>query len=211
MSLALIAAIARDGAIGKDGGLPWGTLQADRRWFWRVTRSRNPYEMARRLCDHPTVVIPEWQTATSPNACIMGRRTWETLPVPLVGRLNLVVMHAAGPALPDMRPDFYGSLDMALTLGALYPHTFIIGGAQVYDAALRLPELETLYLTLVDGVNFPADTCFPQPINGFSEMWRDDAKVAWDRSGKSWACDYKSQWIQEKHCPQYQFQIWTSL
>ena len=62
--LTLIAARARNGAIGKDGTLPWH-IPEDLKFFKRETLG---------------------------GAIIMGRRTWESLPFkPLKDRLNLVV------------------------------------------------------------------------------------------------------------------------
>lgn len=63
MSVTLIAAIARNRVIGKDGDLPW-RLPADFRHFKRTT------------VGHPL---------------IMGRRTFESLGKPLPDRTNIVV------------------------------------------------------------------------------------------------------------------------
>lgn len=70
---------------------------------------------------------------TMGQAVVMGRLTWESLPAkvrPLPGRRNIVLTH---------RPDYsanggevVASLDDALTGGP----TWVIGGAQVYHAAL---------------------------------------------------------------------------
>lgn len=76
--LTLIAARARDGAIGKDGQLPWH-LPEDLAFFKRETLG---------------------------GAIIMGRRTWESLPFrPLKERLNLVVtstLKLPGHAVADL-------------------------------------------------------------------------------------------------------------
>ena len=57
-TIALIAAIAENGALGRDGGLPW-RLPADLKRFKRLTLGHH---------------------------LILGRRTWETLDAPLPGR-----------------------------------------------------------------------------------------------------------------------------
>ncbi|WP_420392952.1 dihydrofolate reductase [Acuticoccus sp.] len=59
----MVAAVARNGVIGRDGALPWD-LPTDRRHFRALTLGR-------------TVV--------------MGRRTFEEIGVPLKGRRNIVV------------------------------------------------------------------------------------------------------------------------
>ena len=71
MKLALIAAVARNGVIGRADAIPW-RLPEDLRHFRRTTLG----------CP-----------------VIMGRRTWDSLPPafrPLPGRRNLVVTRDAG-------------------------------------------------------------------------------------------------------------------
>ncbi|MDE6237489.1 MAG: dihydrofolate reductase [Muribaculaceae bacterium] len=64
-----IVAMSRDGAIGKNGDLPWH-LPEDLRHFKELTMG---------------------------HAVIMGRKTWESLPKrPLPGRRNIVVSHNPG-------------------------------------------------------------------------------------------------------------------
>lgn len=65
--IALIAAVARNGVIGRDNTLPW-RLKADLSRFKAVTLG------------HPI---------------LMGRKTWESLGRPLPGRRNLVVTRDA--------------------------------------------------------------------------------------------------------------------
>ncbi len=66
--ITVIAARAGDGAIGKEGRVPW-TAPEDMRFFRRETTQ---------------------------GAVIMGRRTWESLPArPLGNRLNIVVTRGA--------------------------------------------------------------------------------------------------------------------
>lgn len=76
--LTLIVARARNGAIGKNGTLPWH-IPEDLKFFKRETLG---------------------------GALIMGRRTWESLPFrPLKDRLNLVVtstLDLPGHAVPDL-------------------------------------------------------------------------------------------------------------
>jgi dihydrofolate reductase len=83
--------------------------------------------------------LPEDQTrfkeTTMGHTVVMGRLTWESLPAkvrPLPGRRNVVLTH---------RPDYVaagaevvGSLDDALT----GDHAWVIGGAQIYLAALPI-------------------------------------------------------------------------
>ena len=62
--LAIVVARARNGVIGREGDLPW-RLRSDLQRFKQVTMFK---------------------------PCIMGRRTWDSLPLkPLPGRLNIVL------------------------------------------------------------------------------------------------------------------------
>lgn len=65
--LAFVVAVARNGAIGMDGKLPW-RIPEDMKHFKRVTLG---------------------------HAVIMGRKTWESIGKPLVDRRNIVVSRSA--------------------------------------------------------------------------------------------------------------------
>ena len=133
--LSLIAAIARNRAIGKDGQLLW-QLPEDMRHFREIT---------------------------SGKPLIMGRKTWESLPEkfrPLPGRLNIVVSrnpqyHAAGAVLSASLED---ALQQAARLAPGAAEVFVIGGAELYRQAL--PLADRLYLTEIDA-DFVGDTFFP--------------------------------------------------
>lgn len=129
--IALIAAVARNGAIGRGNALLF-TETADQRHF-RATTLGCPV--------------------------IMGRRTWDSLPPrfrPLPGRYNVVVSRDAALQLPGA--ETATSLEAALALVADAPRAFVIGGAQLY--ALALPLAQTLVLTEVDA-DLAGDAFFP--------------------------------------------------
>ena len=131
MRLAIIAAVARNGCIGRDNGLPFH-LPEDQRHFRRVTMG----------CP-----------------VIMGRKTWDSLPArfrPLPGRRNIVVTRN-----PDWRAngaEAAHSLHAALALASSEPRAFIIGGAELYRQAL--PLADELVLTEIDR-DFEGDVFFP--------------------------------------------------
>jgi dihydrofolate reductase len=143
-TLALIAAVARNGAIGKDNGLLW-RLPADLQHFKRTT-----------------VGAP----------VVMGRRTWESLPAafrPLPGRRNVVVTRNSGWAAPGA--EAAPSLEDALDLLRDAERVFVIGGGELYAQALPLADL--LVLTEVDA-DFDGDTFFPVwDRSAFEELSRD--------------------------------------
>lgn len=134
--LSLIAAVARNRAIGKDNRLLW-YLPEDLRHFRELTRGK---------------------------PLIMGRKTWESLPEkfrPLPGRLNIVI--SRNPQYPATGAILAASLDAALqkAYSAHSPsaEVFVIGGAELYRQAL--PLADRLYLTEVDA-DFAGDSFFPE-------------------------------------------------
>ena len=129
--LVLIAAVARNGAIGRGNELVFRD-PADLRHFREVTMG----------CP-----------------VIMGRKTWDSLPPrfrPLPGRQNIVVSRNA--ALDAPGAAVAGSLDDALRLAGNAPRVFVTGGAGLYAAAL--PRAQTLMLTEVDA-DLDGDVFFP--------------------------------------------------
>ena len=109
--IVLIAAVAKNGVIGKDNTLIWSI----------------PEDMAR------------FKTLTSGHTVIMGRKTWESLPErfrPLPNRRNIVVSRQINYAAPGA--DVAHSLENALGLASTATIAFVIGGEQIYRAALPL-------------------------------------------------------------------------
>ncbi|MEP6873046.1 MAG: dihydrofolate reductase [Burkholderiales bacterium] len=143
--LALIAAVPRNGAIGKAGGLLWHEPE-DQKHFRRVTMG----------CP-----------------VIMGRKTWDSLPArfrPLPGRRNLVITRNA--AWRADGAEVVASLDAALALLADAPKAFVIGGAEIY--VLALPQADELVLTEIDA-DLDGDTFFPHwDRSRFVEHSRED-------------------------------------
>lgn len=127
--ITLVAAMARDRVIGRDGVMPWH-LPADLRHFKEVTLG------------HPV---------------LMGRKTFESIGRPLPGRTNVVISRSR-PALPD-GVRLAGSLDEAVALAGEETELMVIGGGEIYAQALPLAErLElTLIDARIDGqTRFPA-------------------------------------------------------
>jgi dihydrofolate reductase len=142
--VAIVAAIARGGVIGRDNTIPW----------------RLPEDMER------------FRALTTGHAVVMGRRTWESLPArfrPLPGRRNVVVTR--NPAWSAEGAERAESLDEALRVLADEPRVFVIGGAELYAAAL--PLADELLLTELD-LDVDGDTRFPDVAAGdFQEVSRE--------------------------------------
>lgn len=128
----VIAAVDDEGGIGRAGGLPW-RLKADMEFFRRTTTG----------------------PGGGANAVILGRRTWDSLPPrfrPLPERRNVVVTR-------DDAADFAGALrassfEEALALAAAGGgEIFVIGGGEIYAAALAHPGCARVLLTRVAGTH----------------------------------------------------------
>ena len=144
MILAVIAAVARNGVIGRDNAIPW----------------RLPEDMER------------FRELTTGNAVVMGRRTWESLPAsfrPLPGRRNVVVTRNDDWGAEGA--ERAASLDDALAALDDEPRVFVIGGAELYAEAL--PRADELYLTELDE-EVEGDTLFPAfDRTAFDEVSRE--------------------------------------
>lgn len=106
--ITLIAARDRNGAIGRDGDIPW----------------------------HLPGDLAMFQRETTGGALIMGRATWASLPVkPLKGRLNIVVSRDRGLA-DHVVGSVAEALDLARAKG--YFRVYGIGGARIYAEMLPL-------------------------------------------------------------------------
>ena len=139
----LIAAVACDAraptrlAIGANNRMPW-RLPADLREFKRLTFGA---------------------------PVVMGRKTFDAIGKPLPGRANIVV---------SRRRDDFGagviaapSLAAALAAGGESPHIWIIGGGEIYEAAL--PLAARIFLTEIDYAAV-ADAHFPDFDR---RLWRE--------------------------------------
>ena len=135
---------ARNGVIGRDGGLPW-RISSDLKLFKEITLGK---------------------------PVIMGRKTWDSLPKkPLPGRMNIVLSRDGSfePKGALVTEDWLEALDIAREQaeedGA--GEICVIGGAALF--ALALPRARRMYLTEVDAVA-EGDVAFP----AFDEsQWRE--------------------------------------
>jgi len=132
----IIVAMTAEGGIGLDREIPW-VSQEDMRFFYAETTRK------------------EWSDSSvwaPPNAVIMGRETWESLPRALRGRVNVVLSErwarmsaddiareTGGPA-PDIVADSFSSAIDALAemqCNNEVGRIFAIGGERVFAEALR--------------------------------------------------------------------------
>ncbi len=106
MKLSIVVAIASNGVIGRNGGLPW-RLPADLAHFREITMG------------HPIV---------------MGRLTHESIGRPLPGRLNVVV--SSNPGYSAEGCEVISTLEALGDINSSTGEFMIIGGARLYEESL---------------------------------------------------------------------------
>ncbi len=117
IAIAIVVAVAENGVIGRDGGLPWH-IPADLREFKRVTMGK---------------------------PIVMGRRTYESIGRPLPGRANIVVSRDPGFGPPGVT--VVRSVAEALEVARFEARTAgaeeicIIGGAAIFAEALPMADI----------------------------------------------------------------------
>lgn len=159
-TLCLIAAVARDGAIGRGNELLW----------------------------HESLDAKHFRATTMGCPVVMGRRTWDSLPArfrPLPGRRNVVVTRQTGWAATEAArgAEAVHSLDEALAAVADAPRVFVMGGGELY--ALALPRADVLELTEIDTTFSDADTWFPAWSRAdFEEVKREHHPARTDEQGR---------------------------
>ena len=147
--ICLIAAVARNGVIGRGNELVW----------------RDPVD------------AKHFRATTMGCPVIMGRKTWDSLPAkfrPLPGRRNLVVTRQKDWTVSEAArgADVVFSLDEALAAVAdtEAPRVFVMGGGELY--ALALPHADVLELTEIEA-DLDGDVRFPEwPRDAFEEIAR---------------------------------------
>jgi dihydrofolate reductase len=144
--IVIIAAMAENRVIGKDNALPW-SIAEDMARFRELTRG--------------------WP-------CVMGRKTWESLPRrPLPGRLNIVVSRSTDIAGITHAVQVAPSLQEAVAR-CTAARIYICGGAAIYREAL--PLADRIELTVIHR-NYEGDAYFPE-IDG--AQWEQTARNDFD-------------------------------
>lgn len=140
--ISLIVAVGRNGVIGRDGTLPW------------------------RLPDD----LKRFKALTMGHVMIMGRKTYESIGRLLPGRRSVIVSRQAGYAVPGAA--VATSLADAIAAAGDAPEVFVIGGGEIYRAAL--PLVHRLLVTEVDA-HPDGDAYFPDVD---TQVWRETAREA---------------------------------
>ena len=149
--LAIIAAVARNGVIGANNGLPW-RLSSDMKRFKALTMGK---------------------------PLVMGRKTYLSIPRALPGRETIVVTRdpAFAPAGVNVAHDLEAALDLAAKrAGAMGAKEIIVaGGAEIYAQTIK--RASRLYITEV-ALDAVGDARFP-PID--PSKWREVSRRKGER------------------------------
>lgn len=134
MEIAMIAAVAENGVIGKDNDLAW-SLPDDMKYFMNTTKG---------------------------HYIVLGRKNYDSLPPkfrPLPDRTNVVITRQSDLQLEGAH--IVNTLEEAFEFCKKnnQEKIFVIGGGQIYK--LALPYADTLYITEVHH-SFDGDTYFPE-------------------------------------------------
>ena len=142
MKLSLIVAMASNRAIGLNKKMPWH-LSADLKKFKKITMG---------------------------SPIVMGRKTFESIGKPLIGRKNIII--SRNPDYQQQGCFVFDSIDNALQECRDENEVFIIGGASLYKSLFSLAD--RLYLTEIKQA-FEADTFFPEfDLTEWQEVARED-------------------------------------
>ena len=127
----MIVAMADDRVIGQNNRLTWH-MPADLKHFKRLTMG---------------------------HTLIMGRKTFESIGKPLKGRSTIVVSRRQHYEAEGC--EVAGSLQEAIDMAKPDQDVFIAGGGQIYEQAMTMKQVSTIYLTRIYG-HFSGDTYFPE-------------------------------------------------
>lgn len=137
MDVSIIVAATRNRVIGKDNDLIWH-LPVDMRYFKETTKG----------CP-----------------VIMGRKNYESIPPkyrPLPGRLNVVLSHQMDYEVAEgvlLRSSLSDAVEELKAVG--HPHIYIIGGGQIYAAALKANLVDRMLITWID-TELEGDAFYPE-------------------------------------------------
>jgi dihydrofolate reductase len=140
VTLSIIVCMARNGVIGRSGGMPW----------------RMPSDLA------------HFKAVTMGKPCIMGRKTFFSLGKPLSGRPHIVITRDSDQAaritaaFKEGAPPCHivGTLAAAIDVSKTYggPEVMILGGGEIFAQAL--PLAQRVYQTVL-AADIEGDARFP--------------------------------------------------
>jgi dihydrofolate reductase len=151
-----ILACTHNGGIGLNGKLPW-RLKEDMKLFKRITT---------------TIQNPNDKEKGKQNAVIMGRKTWESIPMkyrPLPNRINIILSRTMNKKETEVENSVYvsNSIDeLDILISKLIKEDklaipFIIGGSTLYNKMFELDKISKIHLSLLNKeIEYECDTFF---------------------------------------------------
>lgn len=146
--ITLIVAMDKNGLIGADGIIPWHYFE-DMKWFKEQTKD---------------------------SICVMGRKTWDSIPGGLPGRVGYIL--TSNPKNVSMNNNYLSATSFQLKSQIMQwihhydvhfnKDTYIIGGAQIYKEFLDVAD--RLLITHIDK-EFKGDTYFPLSMKELKENY----------------------------------------
>jgi dihydrofolate reductase len=130
VKITIIAAVANNHVLGANNKLLWH-LPADLKYFKNLTMG---------------------------HTMIMGRKTFESIGKALPGRRTIVVTRKKN--YDAQGCDVVHSLNEAFELAKGNEEVFVVGGAEIYQQTIDLPQTKKLYITRVFAL-FDGDAFFP--------------------------------------------------
>nr|XP_057932462.1 zgc:153031 [Doryrhamphus excisus] len=175
----VIAAVSRDGGIGRDGKLPWN-LPSEFQYFLHT--------------------VTQVSRAGKINMMVWGKLCWYSNPPTMFPMPNVlhVVLSQTLTTVPDHAHFLCRDLESAILLAAQYPLAdlvetiWIAGGTRVYKDALQHRWCDLVYLTDVKA-SFDCDVFFPDLDE---EVFKRQERFAGLPTG-----------IQEENGIKYEFQV----
>lgn len=127
--ITFLVAVSNNYVIGKDGSIPW----------------------------HHPEDIRRFKEITTGHTVVMGRKTWDSLPIkPLPNRRNVVLSRSD---FQDDRVEVYSTLQEAVFTTPLDHKVFVIGGAQIFEQYMKFADY--LDVTIVHK-NYDGDVYLPK-------------------------------------------------
>jgi len=153
-------------------------------------------------------------TPQTQNAVIMGRKTWESIPPrfrPLKDRQNIIITRSSddsGFESGIKASSFESAIEILEEKGGKANKAFVIGGAQIYKAALERKEAKRILLTRVLS-DFECDTVFPVVLqeSGKAEGWERKTKKELDE----WVGENVAEGKEEEGGTRYVFEMWERV
>ncbi len=155
MSITLVAAIAKNRAIGKNNKLIWRNKDDMARFVALTSGKKDSWRFYPADAEN---------TIPKKNFIVMGRKTWESIPAkfrPLENRVNVVITRQLEYQVPE-GVLIFDSLVRACAELEDQGNIWIIGGGEIYSSAL--PLADTLELTEIDH-DIEGDVFFPSILS----------------------------------------------